>query len=57
MTNQLTIALGRYEEHVLYLTPCGEYVDDIEICDKACNSSNNCIAGENFLNEIGVSFH
>lgn len=56
MKSELTIALGRYKEHVLYGTPCGEYVDCMEICDHACNSCNDCIAGENFLREIGVEY-
>ena len=56
MNSQLTVVFGRYEEHVLYSTPCGKYVDAIEICDAACNSCTDCIAGENFLSEIGIEY-
>lgn len=49
MNSQLTLALGRYKEHVLYGTPCGEYVDGTAICESGCDG---CVAGKNFLDEI-----
>ena len=51
----LTIALGRYEELVLYSTQCGEFLESDYICDNSCcNNSFNCFAGKNFLREIDV---
>lgn len=51
MKSELTIALGCYEQVTLYGTPCGEYVESMHICEEGCSE---CIAGENFLQEIGV---
>lgn len=49
MNSQLTVSFGRYKEHVLYGTPCGEYVDGTQICDHGCDG---CVAGQNFWDEV-----
>lgn len=49
MNSQLSIALGRYKEHVLFGTPCGEYVESFQICTEGCDG---CVAGQNFWDEI-----
>lgn len=49
MNSQLIVSFGRYKEHVLYGTPCGEYVDGTQICDHGCDG---CVAGQNFWDEV-----
>ncbi len=49
MNSQLTVSFGRYKEHVLYGTPCGEYVDGTQICEHGCDG---CVAGQNFWDEV-----
>lgn len=48
MTNNI-ITFGKYKEHVLHGTPCGEYVNSTEICKCGCDG---CIAGQNFWDEV-----
>lgn len=49
MNSQMTLALGRYKELVLFSTPCGEYVEGSDICTDGCDG---CVAGQNFWDEI-----